>query len=652
MAGALLAVLCGLILLTPLGAPWQHASYDVLFRFATRPTSNDVVLVLMDQSAHEALEQVRGEPWDRGLHAGLLDRLTQDDCPLVVFDVRFTSPEARNTEATRALADAIRAHGNVVLMASSAELHIPQLVGEQPKLPDALFLEAGADWGFGYVGAPWLDIPRRHWPYASPEHEPSLPQVAAQKSGTDLSNLPNKRWLRYYGTNGPGPVWSYHLVTNLHEGYFSNKVVFVGSAPEFPQEPDVKEPDKFKTPYTAWTGHAVGGVEILATEFLNLVQGDWLRRLHWILEVGLLIVAGSIAGLTFGRLGPWVGGFLLAAGFALTLITAVLLYHHLNIWFPWLVVAGGQLPIAWASSLIPIKQASPAPSHEEADTVVLDTTPRDIPYTPDYQRVRKLGEGGFGEVWLVRNAIGQWQALKVVYRRNFDEERHYNFEFEGIQKYKPVSEKYPGLLRVELISQKRDEGYYYYVMELGDSIIPGWEEDTSLYQADTLTSRLQLSASRRLKIRDCIRYGLTLADALHCLHQNGLTHRDVKPPNIVFVGGQPKLADLGLVTHARAADNDNTQVGTPGFMPPEPEPKGTVQADIYSLGMVLYCISTGRVPSLFPELSKTLIENSSSPDLMRLNPVILKACHPDTSQRYQTAAELRDALAEVQESLL
>jgi serine/threonine protein kinase len=60
------------------------------------------------------------------------------------------------------------------------------------------------------------------------------------------------------------------------------------------------------------------------------------------------------------------------------------------------------------------------------------------------------------------------------------------------------------------------------------------------------------------------------------------------------VQGRPKLADVGLVAEITPADKENTSVGTPGYMPPAPEPVGTPQADIYGLGMVLYVISTGR----------------------------------------------------------
>jgi serine/threonine protein kinase len=150
-------------------------------------------------------------------------------------------------------------------------------------------------------------------------------------------------------------------------------------------------------------------------------------------------------------------------------------------------------------------------------------------------------------------------------------------------------------------------------------------------------------------VNDCIQIVAELADALHFLHQQGLTHRDIKPPNIIFVNGHPKLADVGLMTDIRPPDEVRTRVGTLGYMPPSPENAGTIQADIYALGMVLYVISTGTDPALFPELSTTLVQNNTSAEFMHLNRVILRACDPDLQQRYASASALQaDLLALLQ----
>jgi serine/threonine protein kinase len=148
-----------------------------------------------------------------------------------------------------------------------------------------------------------------------------------------------------------------------------------------------------------------------------------------------------------------------------------------------------------------------------------------------------------------------------------------------------------------------------------------------------------------------VRIGLALTDAIGFLHQHGLTHRDIKPQNIIFVDGQPKLADMGLISEIRPPDQERTFVGTPGYMPPPPERPGTPQADIYALGMVLYVLSTGRSAAFFPEIATTLVENKDPADFFPLNTVILKACQPDFAERYATAADMHRALLEAEKIL-
>ncbi len=75
-------------------------------------------------------------------------------------------------------------------------------------------------------------------------------------------------------------------------------------------------------------------------------------------------------------------------------------------------------------------------------------------------------------------------------------------------------------------------------------------------------------------------------------------HRDVKPSNVIFVNGRPKLADIGLVTDA---SDQCSIVGTEGYLPPEGP--GTPQADIFALGKVLYEAVTGMDRREFPELA-------------------------------------------------
>ena len=83
-------------------------------------------------------------------------------------------------------------------------------------------------------------------------------------------------------------------------------------------------------------------------------------------------------------------------------------------------------------------------------------------------------------------------------------------------------------------------------------------------------------------------------------------------------------------------------------MPPSPERPGTIAADLYALGMVLYVLCTGRAPALFPEVATTLVNTEEPPEFLPLNAIILKACQPFPADRYASAAEMRAALASIQ----
>jgi CHASE2 domain-containing sensor protein len=646
--GVALTVLCGLILWqTPLGDAWVNASYDYLFRFSSPAATNNVVLILMDNAAFDQFHQTRDQPWDRALHAKLLNRLADDGCDLVAFDSFFH--ELRDPAADHALADAMRRQKKIVLMAEQAQVTHPTLTGVQPTLPAELFLNAaGTNWGVAWLD-PDLDyIVRRHWP-PSPAPYPSLPWTIARLTGAKLDPTPQERWLRYYGNDGPWTRMSYRFALTQPANYFRNKIIFIGTQPENSLPENETDKDKFSTPYTRWTGESSGGVEILITEFLNLANGDWLRRPPDWIEFLLLVVTGMLLGAGLGAMrtrAACIAAILIAATVSLG---AISWSYFTNFWFPWLIIAGGQVPCALAWTLaIRIRAAWKTATIVRAaadKTVALAP----LPDTPGYELIHPpFGEGAYGKVWLAKNKTGQWRALKAVYLANFDENTDpYEREFKGISRYQPFSDKHPGLLRVDFVSEKKS-GYFYYVMELGDPLKPGWEREPSAYKPRDLAGERARSQSQRLPVSECVRIGVALTDALDFLHCQGLTHRDIKPQNIIFVNGQPKLADLGLVAEIRPPEQVKTYVGTPGYMPPPPEPPGTPQADIYAMGMVLYVLATGRNAAFFPEIATTLVDAREPLDFFPLNNIILKACRPNPLERYASAAEMRDALLQLQ----
>jgi CHASE2 domain-containing sensor protein len=659
MLGGALTVICGLVLWgMPVGDAWVDASYDYLFLFGGRTPTNRVALIRMDSGAHRALGQVWDQPWKRSLHTQLLQKLADDKCPLVVFDLFFNAQKDKDEDV--ALAEAMRRQGHVVIGAEVDELSHPQTEMAQASTLN-LFLDAAAGWGVGKADGKPGGTPRRHWPFPAPSDGQfqSLPWAAARLVGARFDEQPQYQWLRYYGEKGPWDAFSYHFALSKSPGYFQDKMVFIGRTPQTPTPGDEK--DEFSTPYTRWTERSVGGVEIMATEFLNLMNGDWLRRPPWGLELAVVVTFGVALGGGLCLLGRVAAlGVGAATALAVTLAAASL-SQFTNYWFPWLVIVGGQVPCAVVCALArrpkPLENRttvveSPAMSSArehpaQASVEVI------LPDAPDYELFhRPFGHGAYGKVWLARNAIGQWQALKTVYLAKFGSNASpYEREFAGIRRYKPISHKHPSLLRVDFISKKKSAGYFYYVMELGDSLKPGWEENPSTYIPRDLDRVRKQAEGRRLPPLECVRIGLSLAEALDFLHRQGLTHRDIKPQNIIFVNGQPKLGDVGLVADLVPDGKEPTYVGTPGYMPPPPEAPGTPQADIYGLGMLIYVILTGREAELFPELATTLLEKAKPPDFRLVNAIILKACQPDRAQRFASAEAMAVSLREAQAAL-
>src|SRR6185503_7382395 len=238
-----------------------------------------------------------------------------------------------------------------------------------------------------------------------------------------------------------------------------------------------------------------------------------------------------------------------------------------------------------------------------------------------------------------RTTLGTWRAVKFVRRSSFDDDRPFEREFAGIQRFEPISRSHESQLNILHVGRAADG--FYYVMELADDMVRGQDIDEPTYSPRNLRSELHLRG--RLSASDCLRIGLALTTALEHLHKQGLVHRDIKPSNIVFVNGIPKLADIGLVARAEATISF---VGTEGFLPPEGP--GTHQADIYSLGKVLYEIATGRDRQAYPELPTNIVELPDRAELGELNEVLLKACHRDPNERYQTASEMHADLALLQ----
>jgi serine/threonine protein kinase len=271
-----------------------------------------------------------------------------------------------------------------------------------------------------------------------------------------------------------------------------------------------------------------------------------------------------------------------------------------------------------------------------------------LAFIPEHDLLHPIASGAYGQVWLARNRLGVYRAVKIVHRASFDHDRPFEREFAGIKAFEPVSRSHEGL--VDLLQVGRDDaaGYFYYVMELADDLngkLPSQSaaDTPALDSYAPRTLAAEVKRRGRLPLDECIRIGLSLAEALLHLHRQGLVHRDIKPSNVIFVDGVAKLADVGLVA---AVADARSFVGTEGFI--APEGPGTAQADLYSLGIVLYVLSTGKSHQDFPEPPADLSAQENHAQWLEFDAVVHKACQARVSDRYQSAEELRDELALLQ----
>jgi hypothetical protein len=307
----------------------------------------------------------------------------------------------------------------------------------------------------------------------------------------------------------------------------------------------------------------------------------------------------------------------------------------------------------------------------------LATFPTQAPVVPGHELLVSIGGGSYGQVWLARNVMGTLRAIKVVWRSTFEQAGHFEREYKGLQKFEPISRSHEGLVDILQVGRDDAAGYFYYVMELADDAGENPNDECRKPKealnpnAETPASRepirnssfglpssfdirhwdfyiprtLRTDFQRRgpLPPDECVALGLKLSSALEHLHQNGLVHRDIKPSNIIFVKGEPKLADIGLVT---AIGEAQSLVGTVGYIPPEGP--GTAQADLYSLGKLLYEAALGKDRQDFPQLPPDFPSHPDYGALLEINEVILKACESDPRRRYPTARQMQADLALLQ----
>lgn len=367
LIGALLTVATGWVLLNlnlHFSRSVVHLSYDLPFLFRPVIVPDEVRMVYLNDDAHRALGQPYDRAWDRGLHAQLVERLTEAGARAIVFDIVFSGPSA-NPSADERLARALKANGRVILASEYTPFAFGAGEGYRVERPHEPLAEAAAGLGITQLAQDEDMQVRRHYhgPVQEPEPVYSESWAAARVAGLPLAREDAARgahrWMNYYCPPGLLPATAIHQAlqpNGVPPGFFSNKVVFVGSYLSTAFSGERK--DEFTSPFTAAIKGGdsgmtrkthMAGVDVHATMFLNLLRGDWLRRSSDRTELAGIVLVGLVFGWGLSRLRPLIAVAAAALGMAGVAWLGYVGFTRWHWWFPWVaVVAQVFVAMNWA----------------------------------------------------------------------------------------------------------------------------------------------------------------------------------------------------------------------------------------------------------------------------------------------------------------
>jgi tetratricopeptide (TPR) repeat protein len=263
-----------------------------------------------------------------------------------------------------------------------------------------------------------------------------------------------------------------------------------------------------------------------------------------------------------------------------------------------------------------------------------------------YQIIEELGKGGMGRVYrAIDKKLNEEVALKVIRPEIAVKKTTLDRFSNEIKIARKIVHKNVG--RMYHLSE--EDGVHYITMEY----VPG--EDL----------RGMLKMSKRLEIGTALSITRQILEGLAEAHRQGVVHRDLKPSNIMLdQEGQVRILDFGIAraVTSEGITEEGVMIGTPEYMSPEQVEGSEVdpRSDLYSLGVILFEMVTGRVPfEADTPFAVGIKHKSTRPPNPReynagipesLNGLILKCLEKERAQRFQNADDLLAALAEVEKT--
>ncbi|MCR4908719.1 MAG: Stk1 family PASTA domain-containing Ser/Thr kinase [Lachnospiraceae bacterium] len=251
-----------------------------------------------------------------------------------------------------------------------------------------------------------------------------------------------------------------------------------------------------------------------------------------------------------------------------------------------------------------------------------------------YEIVSKIGSGGMSDVYKAADLkLNRFVAVKVL-KAEYAENRSF------VSKFRAEAQSAAGLMHPNIVNVYdvgEDGGLYYIVMELVEGI----------------TLKHYIEKKLRLSYREAVSIAIQVSMGLESAHNNHIIHRDIKPQNIIISkDGKVKVTDFGI---ARAATSDtitSNVMGSVHYTSPEQARGGysDEKSDIYSMGIVLFEMVTGRVPFDGDTAVSIAIKHIQEPipsprefvdDIpISVEHIIYKCCEKNADRRYATMSEL------------
>ncbi|MCI7106414.1 MAG: Stk1 family PASTA domain-containing Ser/Thr kinase [Lachnospiraceae bacterium] len=258
-----------------------------------------------------------------------------------------------------------------------------------------------------------------------------------------------------------------------------------------------------------------------------------------------------------------------------------------------------------------------------------------------YEIVSKIGAGGMSDVYKAKDHIlGRFVAIKVL-KQEFSEDRGFVAKFRT-EAQSAAGLEHPNIVNIYDVGS--EEGLHYIVMEYVEGI----------------TLKTYIEKKGQLSFKEAVSIAIQVARGIEAAHNKQITHRDIKPQNIIIsTEGKVKVTDFGIARAASSNTISSDVMGSVHYSSPEQARNGFVdgRSDIYSLGIVMYEMVTGRVPfdgdTTVAVAIQHLQEEMTPPstyakDLpVSMEKIILKCTQKNSDRRYQTIGELLNDLRRV-----